>query len=549
MALLFSLLLNACGSDSQSKQEAQQNKIALDRLIAQAQDIGVPDTFLQPILNQESQLVTTTAPFMLLSDQPDKDYYGNIAQRYHFLSIQIKGLEAQVTQQLGYQAALDMQNFESILSQRQSQGFIEAAAFVDQVTQDQTMLEQARYPKDFLEVSSNARNATQALSLMGPANDQLTTLHNAIQQLDDSGLDVSALQQQEQDDQTIFHNAIDAENFQQLIDQIKAQVQAITTLSTQAIPSVGATKLNQFSDNIEQMKRYQIDTSSYQKQLLSDRAALNDARTINDYLTISARIDNDIEAARITMLREEANYLLQHYNQEVNNWGASHQYHDQFDDQVYQLDYEYDEAHGFGSELDTALKNARTADDYQAVIDRINTFTLHLKAMETDESDTTPYTQPHETDLQLIQHYKLSNSSVIVVSLVEQALRFYEDGKLIKAFHITTGQYERPTPPGLWQIFVRQSPTIFTSWEPKGSAFWYPDTNITYAMEYREDGYYFHDSWWRQDYGPGTNFPHQDSGGDQAFAGNGSHGCVNMPKDMAGWLYQNTGYGTPAIIY
>jgi lipoprotein-anchoring transpeptidase ErfK/SrfK len=47
----------------------------------------------------------------------------------------------------------------------------------------------------------------------------------------------------------------------------------------------------------------------------------------------------------------------------------------------------------------------------------------------------------------------------------------------------------------------------------------------------------------------GTSFPHDDSGGDQFFAGNGSHGCVNMVPADAAWLYTHTGYGLPVLIY
>ncbi|HLG75776.1 MAG TPA: L,D-transpeptidase, partial [Ktedonobacteraceae bacterium] len=84
---------------------------------------------------------------------------------------------------------------------------------------------------------------------------------------------------------------------------------------------------------------------------------------------------------------------------------------------------------------------------------------------------------------------------------------------------------------------------------PKGSAFWYPDTKINYAMEYHSGGYFFHDSWWRANYGPGTNFPHYDTGGDESFAGNGSHGCINMAESDIAWLYPNSTYNAQVILY
>ncbi len=149
-----------------------------------------------------------------------------------------------------------------------------------------------------------------------------------------------------------------------------------------------------------------------------------------------------------------------------------------------------------------------------------------------------------------MNHYGIAHASeVLVVSLVEQTLRYYQNGKLVRAFHITSGQFALPSPPGYWQIIDRESPTVFKSSEPKGSAFWYPDTKINFAMEYHSGGYFFHDSWWRVNYGVGTNFPHYDTGGDKSFAGDGSHGCINMAESDIAWLYPNTTYNAQVILY
>src|SRR6184192_2543432 len=77
-------------------------------------------------------------------------------------------------------------------------------------------------------------------------------------------------------------------------------------------------------------------------------------------------------------------------------------------------------------------------------IDTINGNFLHLRALEADYKDKTPYNQPHGTDIQLMKHYNVYGSNggqVLVVSLIEQALRFYNNGKLIRAFPIVSGQY------------------------------------------------------------------------------------------------------------
>ena len=43
----------------------------------------------------------------------------------------------------------------------------------------------------------------------------------------------------------------------------------------------------------------------------------------------------------------------------------------------------------------------------------------------------------------------------MIVSLAGQAMRLYEDGKLVRAFLVTSGRAERPSLPGLWSIQER----------------------------------------------------------------------------------------------
>src|SRR6266567_1576616 len=122
VVLLAMLLLSACGGNPQTQQKANQSKTQLDSLIAHAQTIGVPAATLQPILVQEAQLSSTSAPITLFSDQPATDYYANLTRRYQMLAIQVHGLETQVTQQLDYQAYLDIQKLESALPKGRLRG-------------------------------------------------------------------------------------------------------------------------------------------------------------------------------------------------------------------------------------------------------------------------------------------------------------------------------------------------------------------------------------------------------------------------------------------
>ncbi len=550
IVMLFGFLLSACNGNPQTQQQAQQNKASLDSLVTQAQSIGVPVAMLQPILHQEQLLSGTSAPFSVLSDQPINDYYSNLVQRYQTLKLQVQGVEYQATQELDYQASLDLQGFENALAQRESQNFIEAKTFAAQFTQDQKMLAKAQYPKDYIQISTLAKGSTQALHLMGPTYDALTSLQHLISVMQASHLDVTALNQQAQDDLQLFRNASGPDNFTYLMDQINTQLQETAVFSSQAIPYIGATKLQELSTDISLLQKYGGQgVTTFQQHFNADQAALAKAKFINDYLKVSSQVDKDTASIQLPLAQSQASYLLKQFHQEVTNWGKAHQYHDPNDGHSYNLDYEYDQQ-GIGSDADAAMQSAQSIDDYQSVIDLVTNDMFHLKAMEADYGDRTPWNQTHGTDLSLMKHYNVTNAGqVFIVSLVEQTLRLYEGGKLVRSFLITSGQYDKPSPPGLWQIFVRESPTIFKSSEPKGSAFWYPDTNINFAMEYHEGGYFFHDSWWRADYGPGTNFPHYDSGGDKSFAGNGSHGCFNMQENDASWLYKNTTYGASVIVY
>src|SRR5579859_3233462 len=554
IVILVTLLLSACGGDPQIQQRANLSKTNLDRLISQAQGIGVPSAMLAPITQQEAQISNTSAPLTIFSGQPATDYYYNVAQRYHMLSIQVRGLETQVTQQFDYQAALDIQGLENVLAQRRAENFIEAKTFANQLTQYQNQLSTAQYPKDYTRISFDAKQSTLALQLLGPAYNNLVSLQKDIKQLQASHIDTTALNQQYQQDLQLFRNAQKPEDFTQLINLSTTQLQATADFSTQAIPYIGAAKLQEFSADLIKLKQYGQNTTSYQQRLTTDQTALAQARSISDYLKVSSQIDHDISSLQFALTAGYASYLLKQYNNEVASWGNSHQYHDLVDGGVYNLDYEYG-AYGTGPDGNAALQYAQSTGqqaDYQAAIDVINGNLLHLRAMEADYGDKTPHDQPHATDIQLMKHYNVYGSNggqVLVVSLIEQTLRYYNNGKLVRTFYVVTGQYMKPSPPGFWSIILRQSPTKFKSSEPQSSVFWYPPTPIKYAMEYHSDGYFFHDAWWRANFGKYDNFPHIDASGTTSFNGSGSHGCINMnPSDIA-WLYPQIAWGTPVILY
>lgn len=161
---------------------------------------------------------------------------------------------------------------------------------------------------------------------------------------------------------------------------------------------------------------------------------------------------------------------------------------------------------------------------------------------------------------------------VILVSLSRQQLYAYENGKLAFTFLVETGRPELPTPTGVFHIFAKncsdrqwisnERPTLihntncpehngdgfpetFTSPWPEGSPFWYAPTHINYAMKFKDGGYYLHDAWWHEKFGPGSNVPHRLENGEWET---GSHGCVGMPTANAAKLYAWAPIGTAVYI-
>ncbi len=193
------------------------------------------------------------------------------------------------------------------------------------------------------------------------------------------------------------------------------------------------------------------------------------------------------------------------------------------------------------------LSQAKSSADYQAVIASTQIELTNLRAMEANYSDSTPWNQTHHTDTNLLSQYKLDSGTVVVVSLLEQSMRVYQNGKLVKAFQVTTGGYNTPALPGSWQVLLHQTNVTLKSSVPKGSPDWFPPTPVHYALTFHTGGYLICDSWWRANYGPGTEFPHPGSGADNA--NNGSVSAVNLSEANMTWLYNNTQVNTSVVIY
>ena len=126
----------------------------------------------------------------------------------------------------------------------------------------------------------------------------------------------------------------------------------------------------------------------------------------------------------------------------------------------------------------------------------------------------------------------------VVIRLGSQTLTAYLDGKPVRRTPVTTGRSALPTPIGSYHIIFRASPFVFHSPWPPGSAYWYPPTPVTWAMDF-VGGDFLHDD-------PGE--PSSAYGAGSEYGPYASHGCVHVPYDTMAFLYRWLPVGATVIV-
>jgi lipoprotein-anchoring transpeptidase ErfK/SrfK len=128
----------------------------------------------------------------------------------------------------------------------------------------------------------------------------------------------------------------------------------------------------------------------------------------------------------------------------------------------------------------------------------------------------------------------------VLVSLSQQKMWAYDGNTLLWTSLVTTGNRALPTPTGTFHIMAKLHPFTFHSPWPKTSPFYYAPSKVQYAMLFREGGYFIHDAPWRTAFGPGTNSQLGTPGTNYT----GTHGCINVPPNIAQELYNWMDLGT-----
>lgn len=129
------------------------------------------------------------------------------------------------------------------------------------------------------------------------------------------------------------------------------------------------------------------------------------------------------------------------------------------------------------------------------------------------------------------------------VDLSAQQMWYYEDGVCVLSSAIVSGTMipSRYTPEGIFTMGTKESPSVLRGEiDPKTNKPAYI-TDVTYWMPFY-GGIGFHDADW--------NYTNGNGGfGGSCYLYNGSHGCINLPSDVAGSLYSRIQEGTPVVCY
>ena len=520
---------------------ARQNRLRLDRELAHAQaNLGIPAFLLQPIVSQERNVLAADAGAgTSANDQV-------AARDYAVLYAQLQAVEQNSLYTLRDKSNGDVQLLFTALQQARQQRFPYVYDYQARLDQGQQALATAKTIADYAHVDAFLTAQLTALRTMDPAYQQFQAFGSLLRSLRLAGIPSALGEAAYVQDAQAFRDAAPAARYAALVSVIAAQTQQVLTAQAARLPPAGKAMLDQMGKQADALLRSgdAVDAKDLQRRLDSDAKSLASASQPADYLALAQTLDTQIQNVTLPLLRMQTQQDLNALHQLVVQSGSRTTL-DQFNGLRYPAAYEYaDKDVGYGK-MQKEFQAAKTVADVQRADDDITMMTNSLHALLDDQNDKTPPSKPHATDLRLLRGDGLTRGKVIVVSLVEQAARFYDNGKLVYWSYVTTGRIELPSPPGLHFAMNKAAPVLFTSPEPRSSPFWFEPTPVKYAIEYADGGDFLHDAWWRNQFGPGTNLPHYDP---IAFNG-GSHGCINFPLKAMQWVYPWTQVGTPVLVY
>ena len=123
------------------------------------------------------------------------------------------------------------------------------------------------------------------------------------------------------------------------------------------------------------------------------------------------------------------------------------------------------------------------------------------------------------------------------VNLTTQHMYYVKDGHIALETDVVTGNPNKgnATPTGVYSLAYKAKDQTLRGTKKADGTYEY-ETPVKYWMPFN-GGVGFHDASW------------QPTFGGSRYQTNGSHGCVNMPPEMAGKLFELISAGTPVVVH
>jgi lipoprotein-anchoring transpeptidase ErfK/SrfK len=116
----------------------------------------------------------------------------------------------------------------------------------------------------------------------------------------------------------------------------------------------------------------------------------------------------------------------------------------------------------------------------------------------------------------------------IVVSISQQRMWAYEGDVAVLSTFVSTGKPGFDTPTGLFTVIVKKE---IEDMEGLIGGEYYNVPDVPDVMYFTNVGHAIHGTYWHNNFGAVM-----------------SHGCVNLPLDVAAFLYDWTPMGTPVLV-
>ncbi len=564
-----------------NQSRANSSKASLDHALVDASTNGkVPAPLLQPIQAKEQQVAASADGTPWGWDHANTQYVQ--------LQTQVSSIVNMPPQQARTLTQKDLTKLSAAVTSLTNDKYQEALGYQQRQQAAQDAFTKAKTTKDIFIVDNTVLNQLAATAAFKPTLDKLNAFETLVQN-EQSLLGTSGAASQQNlmcaiglsnqfwddtygtkittqsqpvaqlvevqwvnDDWKIFRAASSSQDYVNLNTRLESQSAQVQANQAALLPSYTAHVLDSFQSDIQLIQKYggsSKDVATYQQQYQTDVQQLQGTPTQETYLAVVKQVQKQHNALQLPLVKAQTLSDVTTLKNLIKQGQAS-KTKDPANGLLYPNAYEYADAHtGIGDATDR-VATATTLQDYQLVDQELQMFIHNIQAMLQNLNDPLTkahkWTVPHQSDIQLMQYYGIMNSGkVMVVSLREQAARFYENGKLVRAIQVTTGAPDLPSIPGIHCELDREVNTMFVSPDPPTDPNYYKPTHIDWGMRYSFYGYYVHDAWWRNEFGLYTNLPHYDPA---AFNG-GSHGCINVSKGNMLWVFNWLPYGAPILVY